>query len=662
MDNKNSTQDIDNQDKTRVSGIKQNSQTSTNDLTGTKLNNRYLIEEKIGSGGMSDVYKATDLYLKKADVEDPIVAIKVLQSGINDVSEATQLLIKEAKKTQSLSHPNIISVFDVSFDGKYHYIVMEWLDGEPLDEIIKRAKPMGLPYKGIKKIVGQIADALSYAHKSGIVHTDLKPANIMLTRGGLIKVFDFGVAQALQTQKDAYALDQSVTNSDVSGFTPAYASKEQLNSEASSPSDDLYSYACIVYELLTSKHPYDRKAANDPSLEQFALKKPSNLNFISWVSLKAALALNKKDRIENVKQLHSGLNRNLLPKVTAIAASVALMCGVSYIYLEQNKSIESLQVKLAEQSKDYSDLMSFSKISSSQLLAQYDSFPEDKLIAREALMRQHQHSIIEIYETKIQNVGKDANNKYKNYDEINDILLDAFKYYPDSMRLAQIKQAEETSKKSIIVALSDRLELLLSQGRYHETQNNNIAQLINDLAFLDDDYTFVPTETSYLLFETNFNDAVTKHHVSEIDKLIDVANLTLTNYEGAQPLLSFARDMKTSVKVLAQYNLDLAKNVNTPYPSTAAEVFYLKTFENFKTEVLTAKDHYQLQKIDDNIQAITSQLPNDFKHSIKIKKLVASSYLSYANQLMEKKRFLEAQKLVKKGNKLYEEVNSVSFL
>ena len=88
----------------------------------------------------------------------------------------------------------------------------------------------------------------------------------------------------------------------------------------------------------------------------------------------------------------------------------------------------------------------------------------------------------------------------------------------------------------------------------------------------------------------------------------------------------------------------------------------MKTFENFKTEVLTAKDHYQLQKIDDNIQAITSQLPNDFKHSIKIKKLVASSYLSYANQLMEKKRFLEAQKLVKKGNKLYEEVNSVSFL
>ena len=77
----------------------------------------------------------------------------------------------------------------------------------------------------------------------------------MLTRDGLIKVFDFGVAQALQTQKDAYALDQSVTNSDVSGFTPAYASKEQLNCEASSPSDDLYSYACIVYELLTSKHP-----------------------------------------------------------------------------------------------------------------------------------------------------------------------------------------------------------------------------------------------------------------------------------------------------------------------------------------------------------------------------------------------------------------------
>jgi len=662
MDNVNSTQVNDNQDKTRIAGVKENSQSKTCNLTGTKLNNRYLIEEKIGSGGMSDVYKARDLYLEKADVEESLVAIKVLQSEISDISDATQLLIKEAKKTQLLSHPNIISVFDVDFDGKYHYIVMEWLDGEPLDQIIKRAKPMGLPYKGVKNIVDQVALALSYAHTSGIVHTDLKPANIMLTRNGTIKVFDFGVAQALKAKQDAYALEESDTNSDIAGFTPAYASKEQLNGEPSSPSDDLFSFACIVYELLSSKHPYNRKAANEVNIEQFSLKKPSNINFLSWIALKSALALNKKDRTKDVTTFHTTLNRKILPKTLSFAASIAVLSMISVAYTEQNNKIETLQSSLDNQSRNFSDLMSLGKLSTTQLLAKYDSFPEDKLIAREALMRQHQQRVIDIFETKISKVSKDSNNKYKNYDEINDILNDALKYYPDSMRLAHMKQAEETSKKSIIDALSDRLELLLSQARYHETHNNNISQLIDDLTFLDQDFKFVPTEASFLLFQTNFNDAVTKHYVTEIDRLIDIANLTLVNLDQAKPLLAFAQDMKKSVKILAKYNLDYAKNSDTPFPSVAAEIFYLKTFESFQTEITIATDHHQLQKVADHIQIITSQLPNDFKHSIKIKKLVASGYLSYANKLMEKKRFLEAQKLVKKGNKLYDEVNSVSFL
>jgi len=662
MDNVNSTQVNDNQDKTRIAGVKENSQSKTCNLTGTKLNNRYLIEEKIGSGGMSDVYKARDLYLEKADVEESLVAIKVLQSEISDISDATQLLIKEAKKTQLLSHPNIISVFDVDFDGKYHYIVMEWLDGEPLDQIIKRAKPMGLPYKGVKNIVDQVALALSYAHTSGIVHTDLKPANIMLTRNGTIKVFDFGVAQALKAKQDAYALEESDTNSDIAGFTPAYASKEQLNGEPSSPSDDLFSFACIVYELLSSKHPYNRKAANEVNIEQFSLKKPSNINFLSWIALKSALALNKKDRTKDVTTFHTALNRKILPKTLSFAASIAVLSMISVAYTEQNNKIETLQSSLDNQSRNFSDLMSLGKLSTTQLLAKYDSFPEDKLIAREALMRQHQQRVIDIFETKISKVSKDSNNKYKNYDEINDILNDALKYYPDSMRLAHMKQAEETSKKSIIDALSDRLELLLSQARYHETHNNNISQLIDDLTFLDQDFKFVPTEASFLLFQTNFNDAVTKHYVTEIDRLIDIANLTLVNLDQAKPLLAFAQDMKKSVKILAKYNLDYAKNSDTPFPSVAAEIFYLKTFESFQTEITIATDHHQLQKVADHIQIITSQLPNDFKHSIKIKKLVASGYLSYANKLMEKKRFLEAQKLVKKGNKLYDEVNSVSFL
>ena len=267
---------------------------------GKCFNKRYLIESQIGNGGMSDIYRAKDLHLEDEGIDEPYVAIKVLQPEFSQRSEAKQLLIKEARKTQQLSHPNIIRVYDVDADGDYHFMVMEWLDGEPLDQVIKRSKPLGLPFKGVLKLLQQIAAALIYAHKAGIVHTDLKPSNIILTREGDIKVFDFGVARAMQLNVDQYAMPDKENTTPHSGYTPAYASLEQLEGEPPCIADDIYAFSCIIYELLAGKHPYQRVAANKVDPGKVSLVKPKHINYYLWLTLKKGLALKKADRASDV--------------------------------------------------------------------------------------------------------------------------------------------------------------------------------------------------------------------------------------------------------------------------------------------------------------------------------------------------------------------------
>lgn len=649
-------------DKTCIAGKQIRKTKTETDLTGKLIKERYLIEEKIGSGGMSDVYRARDTYIEKAGVKDSLVAIKVLQSEISDLSDATKLLISEAKKTQQLSHKNIIRVYDVDSDFGCHYIVMEWLDGESLDLIIKRSRPMGLSFKGAKKIINQIIDALSYAHGCGIIHTDLKPSNIMLTRQGEIKIFDFGVAQALKLHDDIYAVQNDDSETSVAGFTPAYASFEQLNNENTCQQDDIYAVSCIIYELLSSKHPYNRVAANEIAPTPASIAKPKNISYFHWQSLKKGLAIMKKDRAQDINFLKVQFNKNLTPLLTGLAASLCITAFVSYSFLELNSTIDKLQHSLDNSEAKLFEYESLSQQSTTELLAHLGSFTADQHILKEGLLRQHQQRIIDLYEQRIEAIPKGRNGKYKNYDEIISELKKALIMFPDSMRLGHLLNAQNTSKQSVIDALSNHLELLLSQSRYDEADNNSIENLINDLAFVDKTYKFLPSMESYQVYLNNFNQAQSEHDIQKINTLIQAGELAFIELDEAKPVLEKGNLLKKAVGVLNSYHRKLATNPNAKFPYPEAEVFYAKTFEEFETLLASVPDHNKLQELDQEVYKITSTLPSNFKPSVNIKKRLAASYLDYANQLMEKRRFLEAQKLVKKGNELYDQVDSYSLL
>ncbi|MCI2284342.1 serine/threonine protein kinase [Colwellia sp. MSW7] len=425
-------------DKTLI-GVSSNKTSAPVNLIGKCLKDRYLIESLIGSGGMSDIYRAKDLHLESAGINEPYVAIKVLLQQFSSIPEAKQILIKEAKKTQQLSHPNIIRVYDVDSHDNFHFIIMEWLDGETLDQVIKRSKPMGLPFKGANNLIQQIGAALIYAHKMGIVHTDLKPSNIILTRQGNIKIFDFGVASALQLNFDQYAIQNNDLSSPLSGFTPAYASFEQLEGKAPCPADDIFAFSCIIYELLSCKHPYQRIAANKVDLTKAPLKKPNHLNWFLWPSLKKGLAIHKEQRCDTIQKIINDFSRVVWPKALTAAAAIIIAAATFQVYQTQQNEIKNLNALLTLNDNEQGKLNAFKNLSTVELLAQLDNIPTEQRLLKQGLLREHRQSIINIAEKRIMNVSKDPSGIYKNYDQVDLIIADALNVFPDSVRLNQLK-------------------------------------------------------------------------------------------------------------------------------------------------------------------------------------------------------------------------------
>ena len=210
-------------------------------MGATVLGNRYEIIKKIGDGGMAFVYKAKDILLNR------IVAVKVLRPEFVDDDEFLGKFKREAEAVASLSHPNIVNVYDVGEDGKVHYIVMEYIDGQNLKEIIKNEGTLD-EYTALD-ITKQIAMALSAAHKKGIIHRDIKPHNILISNEGrVVKVADFGIAKAVS--------NSTMTNIGSIIGSVHYFSPEQAKGKFVSNNADLYSLGIVLYEMIIGKVPF----------------------------------------------------------------------------------------------------------------------------------------------------------------------------------------------------------------------------------------------------------------------------------------------------------------------------------------------------------------------------------------------------------------------
>ena len=266
-------------------------------IKGQKINDRYQIIRMIGEGGMANVYLAHDTIL------DRDVAVKILRGDLADDEKFVRRFQREAISASSLSHPNIVEMYDVGEDDGQYYIVMEYVEGKTLKSLIKRRGALTLPE--VIDIMLQLTSAVACAHDSYIIHRDIKPQNVLIKEDGTVKITDFGIAMALNSN------ELTQTNS-VMGSVH-YLPPEQANGSGATIKSDIYSLGILMFELLTGNLPFKGENAVEIAIKQMREKIPSVCEInphipqsVENIILKAC-AKNPKNRYDNVLEMHDDI-------------------------------------------------------------------------------------------------------------------------------------------------------------------------------------------------------------------------------------------------------------------------------------------------------------------------------------------------------------------
>ncbi len=284
---------------------------SSGNIAGQKVLNRYKILERLGGGGMSVVWKAYDLVL------DRNVALKVLRPEMSEDDEFISRFRREAQSVASLSHPNIVNIYDVGEDSGLYFIVMELVEGETLRDRLKAKGKLSVSES--LEIARGICEGLSHAHARRIIHRDIKPQNILLTHKGDVKVADFGIARALG--------GVSTTSRDVVVGSAPYLSPEQAKNGTVSTRSDLYSLGVVMFEMLTGKPPFVGDSPVAVALQHVQGKVPKVADKSPYVPIEVdqlvqkALAKNPSERFSSaedmlvaIKALEQGARRAAPPR------------------------------------------------------------------------------------------------------------------------------------------------------------------------------------------------------------------------------------------------------------------------------------------------------------------------------------------------------------
>ncbi|MDE5540171.1 MAG: Stk1 family PASTA domain-containing Ser/Thr kinase [Bacilli bacterium] len=305
-------------------------------MKGQKISDRYQIIKSVGEGGMANVYLAYDTIL------DRNVAVKILRGDLSNDEKFVRRFQREALSASSLAHPNIVEVYDVGEDNGEYYIVMEYIEGKHLKNLLKKRGKLTL--SEAVDIMLQITDGMSVAHDSYIIHRDIKPQNIMILENGLVKITDFGIAMAMN------ATQLTQTNS-VMGSVH-YLPPEQASGQGSTLQSDIYSMGIVMYELLTGELPFKGDNAVEIALKHLKEpisdireKLPNVPNSIANI-IKRATAKNPKNRYTDAREMHEDLK-------TCLDDSRALEPLIRFKYPE-NDNDETKIMQMVKKGKEAS--------------------------------------------------------------------------------------------------------------------------------------------------------------------------------------------------------------------------------------------------------------------------------------------------------------------
>jgi serine/threonine protein kinase len=307
---------------------------------GDVLSGRYVIERQLANGGMGTVYEALDRSRSEHQEAEAHVAVKVLHETMRTRSEVLAKLRREFYCAQALAHRSIVKVYELDLN-KIPFFSMELIDGESLPTVMQRFHPVPLPSQYVWSVVREVGEGLVHAHQRCVVHGDIKPQNIMVTNSGEVRILDFGASGSSPTS-----------------LTPAYASCELLEGREPDPRDDLFSFACLTYELLAGEHPFQMRRSTEARSLKLAPRRPAGLTGGQWRALQHGLAWDRINRPASVREWLATLDLGRAPlgpipqpetpKVSALAkirpvpvaiASLAavILAGVAWAVLSRPK-------------------------------------------------------------------------------------------------------------------------------------------------------------------------------------------------------------------------------------------------------------------------------------------------------------------------------------
>ena len=448
---------------------------------GSLLKGRFHLEKEIGRGGMGVVFLARDERKVEARDRDPYVAVKVLNDEFRRHPDSLIALQRESRRSQSLAHDNIVRVFDFDKDGTIVFMTMEYIDGSDLKQLIRERAYNGMPLEKARPLIEGMAWALKRAHASGVVHSDFKPGNVMVTREGVPKVFDFGIARAGKHMGDQVG-EQTVFDAGTLGaLTPAYASLEMIQGKEPTPSDDIYALGCVVFELLTGKHPFDKVSADVAMKEGRKPPPVPGLTKHQYKALCASVAFTSEQRLKSAQELVEGLREIGLRErmrpylIYGIPAALVLAGGAwGWITYRHNQDVAQVFARFAMNRPDHYE-------NENQALKALDSLNKDD---RKHIVTDQSAPIQNFLLSRIDAYWNPGKARY-DYAKAQQIfkLRDDLKLYSPALDIR--RSAVEGQKNDLLNALDTQLTRQIGADAIFGNQPDNVVATLSRIRAID---------------------------------------------------------------------------------------------------------------------------------------------------------------------------------
>ncbi|MGQ0697741.1 MAG: protein kinase domain-containing protein [Panacagrimonas sp.] len=510
---------------------------------GSRLKDRFVLEQMLGQGGMGVVYLALDERKVEARDRNPRVAVKVLNDEFRRHPDSLIALQRESRRSQQLAHDNIVRVYDFDKDGTIVFMTMEYVDGEDLKVLIRSLDGKGLPMAQAYPIIEGMGRALERAHRDGVVHSDFKPGNVMLTQDRVPKVFDFGIARAGKHRGETAGEQTLFDASTLGALTPAYASLEMLQGVDAEPADDLYALAIVAYELLSGIHPFNKLNAEQAQKQALVPKRIDGLSNLAWRTLCRGLAFQRKDRIASAGELIEGLRprtlrERALPLVLSGVSGVAVLAvlgwgGTTLYYRHKVQSVE--------------DCIGSTECADAAVLTQrlHDLNDDDQVRISEA----RRDEIKGIFHSTLAQHWSPDQNRY-DHRQAADVVKLAFGLYgADSAWVKELGDGLEASRNTTLSRLNDEFSRQIEQDAFGkgDGKDRGLLAILDAVRAID--------STQPLLKDGRIGPALER----SIRSTLDAAQLNpAQQLDAAQKQLEIAQRYVSDAEALKPLTADLA--------------------------------------------------------------------------------------------------------